>query len=363
MKSKPLQIAIAVVLGVIGLAVFYNSVEHWDQVWADIKGAHLGWLALAIAFNLFTIVIRAWRWRSFLGEPWVSPVQLFHISNVGFMGNGIFPARMGELIRPFLVGRMTPHRFSSALATIVVERFFDLLIILLLLAYSLWAFPFETAAHAAAPTGVMLTAADVAPVETPNDPRAYVQSLAELGMAAFGVLLTCVAVMSYAPKWSEKILRTLGKPLPEPILDKLAHLIHSFEKGSSTFRRPASFMYCLVLSVFLWMVITWGEIFVLWAFGVNDISFTGALFLMTVLCFTVMFPQLPGYIGPYQLAVAAVLTNLFGVSSSTSGAIAITMWMTQVPPIILMGFVSLVTLGVSFHDISHVSETAESEAA
>lgn len=342
-----LQVIIAVLIGTVCLVLFYRSNDDWGAVWASIQGANYVYLGIAVLLNLFSIYIRAWRWKSFLGEPKVDSLKLFHVGNVGFMGNGVLPARMGEFIRPYLVGRMTPHSFSAALATIVVERVFDLVTILAILAYALWVFPF---------------AADAGP-SAGADLQSTVKDYAKFGVIILVAALACVMVMSYAPHWTARAVRTLGKPLPHGLVDKIVEMIHAFEKGSSTFRRPRSFFYCLGMSLFLWMVITLGELYVLWAFGVTHIDFNGALFLMTALCFAVMSPQLPGFIGTYQIVVHLILTTAFLVDESTAGAVSIVMWATQVPPVIVMGFISLMVLGVSFHDITHMKESMPEEKA
>ncbi len=338
MKSRFIQITLAVLIGGVCLYFFVRSVPDWGMVWDAILKANYLYLALAVLLGLSTIYIRAVRWRSFLGEPKVSSSTLFLIGGVGFMANGVLPARMGELIRPFLVSRMTPHKFAAALATIVVERVFDLLMILLLLAYALWVFPFEGGAAGE------------------DGPQSIVKGLGQIGAGVLAVLAIAAVVMSYTPHWSISAIRFFGKPLPHGIVDKLIQIVHSFEKGSSTFRRPKSFIYCTAISLLLWVVIAFSELLVFWAFDITHIDMNGALLFMAVLCFAVMFPQGPGYLGPYQWIAALVMVQVFGVDPSVAGAIAITMWFTQVPPIIAMGLPCMAALNVSFSDIIHSGE-------
>ena len=143
MKSKKVQIIIAFTIGFVCLYLFAKD-QDWPAVWSAMKGAHTGWILMAILLSVNSVLIRAFRWQALLGEPKVSVSKLFLIANIGFMGNGIFPARMGELIRPFLVWRYTPHAFSTALATIVVERVYDLMGLLLCLAIVFALFPFPS---------------------------------------------------------------------------------------------------------------------------------------------------------------------------------------------------------------------------
>jgi len=352
MKSHKVQVTVAVVIGLLCLYFFAKDMD-WPKVWTAMSEANYGLILLAVLIGLFSMVIRAFRWQSLLGEPKVTTGKLFLIMSIGFMGNGVFPARMGELIRPFLVWRSTPHRFSTALATIVVERVFDLLGILLILAYVFYTMPFPTATT---PIEIASLGAAAGKTAMPSDPRLWMQQLSVVGLWIFIALFAVIGTLTYAPDWSLRAARKLFTPLPLSVSDKLLKMVVSFEKGASTFRRPLSFLYCLFLTLLLWVTIAVGELVTLWAFHIYSVSFSGSLFLMAGLCFAVMFPQLPGYIGPYQWAVMLILTRTFSVNESLSGAVALVMWFSQVPPVIVLGFICLVILGVSFQEISHVQE-------
>lgn len=375
MKSRKVQIVLALVISGVCLYLYAKD-QDWPAVWSAMTKANYIYVMMAIGISILSMLIRAFRWQSLLGEPRVSIRQLFLISNIGFMGNGIFPARMGELIRPFLVWKTTPHKFSTALATIVVERVYDLLGLLTILAFVLVVFPFETS-HTPSTEAVSSTSMTeqntlVSDPETAGrdaDDHSYflnpvqaVKDLAFLGVFVFFLLFAVIAVMSFAPETSLNIARKMFKPFPESISQKLLHAIESFEQGASTLRSAPAFLYCLFWTMFLWLSIAFGELIVVWAFGA-DIGFAGSLFLMVGLCFAVMFPQAPGYIGVYQLAVYSILVYAFGVDKSISSAAAWIMWLTQVPAIIATGFISLVIMGISFQEISHLQEEVSESPA
>ncbi|MGI6455891.1 MAG: lysylphosphatidylglycerol synthase transmembrane domain-containing protein [bacterium] len=353
MKSKRIQLFIAVLIGILCLYFFARKM-NWKELLTALQQANYGYVIIAILLQYVAMWLRALRWQSFLGTPWVSVSKLFLIANIGFMGNGVFPARLGELIRPFLVWQKTQHTFPTALATIVVERVFDLLVILLILAFSLSMLPVQSTPASA--SLAELTTETGVEIAIPADSRDWIQDLGYLGALVFLALLSAMLFMTYAPNWSYNLAARIFRPLPEKVSVKLLEAIRAFEQGASTFRRPASFLFSFLITVILWVVIAYSELIILWAFGVNHVGIIGGLFLMTGLCFAVMFPQLPGYIGVYQFAVVAILSNTFAVDESVAGAIAIVMWLTQVPPIILMGFICLMILGVSFSEITHVQE-------
>ncbi len=362
MKSRKVQITLAIVIGVGCLYLFVADEEmKWSEVWSAMAKANYFYVFIAVLLGYLSMLIRSWRWQILLGEPIVPIKKLFLIVNIGFMGNGVFPARMGELIRPFLIWRYTKHTFPTAIATIVVERVFDLLGLLLILALVLIIFPFPQADFQAQQEADAAISVENQDVDVPADPLKWMKELAKLGLVVFIALFGVIGVMSYAPEWSLRVAKKIFSPLPESISSKLVSMVISFEKGAMTFRKPISFVYCLFFTLLLWITIAFSELVVLWAFNIYSINFAGALFLMTALCFAVMFPQLPGYVGVYQLAVKAVLSRTFGIAESTAGAVALVMWLSQVPTVILLGFVCLIIMGVSFKEISHVQTEVPEE--
>jgi len=359
MKSRKIQIGIALLFG-FGCLYLFAKDQDWSKVWEAMKGVHLGWVALAALLSVNSVLIRAIRWQALLGNPKVPVNQLFMISNIGFMGNGIFPIRMGELLRPFLVWRYSTHAFSTALATIIVERVYDLMGLLLCLAFVLAIFPFPAqtpALGAAQELSVSASPEGNMPQEIiDKNPLDFIKDMAYLGAYFFILMFGGIAVISYAPEWSLRVARLVFKPLPQKITEKILKAIESFEKGAITFRNPKAFLYCVVWTLVLWVSIAFSELVVLWALDITSVSFTGSLFIMIGLCFAVMFPQAPGYIGVYQLAVWLILVKTFHIESTLATAAAWIMWLTQCPPVILAGFISLLIMGISLKEISHVRE-------
>src|SRR4051812_13705233 len=85
------------------------------------------WLLVAgIALYFVGTFLRAARWQVIL-RP-VQPVPLrraFATLVIGFTANDLLPARVGELVRAFLLQRSHRVPFAATIASIVVERVLD----------------------------------------------------------------------------------------------------------------------------------------------------------------------------------------------------------------------------------------------
>ena len=80
------------------------------------------------------------------------------------------------------------------------------------------------------------------------------------------------------------------------------------------------------------------------------VSFGGALLLQSAMAFGIAVPSTPGFFGPFEAALVAVL-SLFGVSDTTAFSYAVTYHLTTLIPITLLGLVSLAVSPIAFRDI------------
>src|SRR5512147_2009796 len=97
-----------------------------DEFWGAVQKANYWWLLPGIAVYFVGVWVRAWRWHYLLGPIKKIPTKtMFPITTIGYMGNNIYPARAGEVLRAVILKRREGVSISASLATIIVERIFD----------------------------------------------------------------------------------------------------------------------------------------------------------------------------------------------------------------------------------------------
>src|SRR3989449_6521961 len=110
------------------------------KVWTYAQHAN-GWLLLlTVVVATITFPVRAIRWRLILRDADGRPFRwlpLWHATTIGFMANNLLPARAGEVARAYVASRQLPVRFTTALGSIGVERVFDALVMLGLMAVAI----------------------------------------------------------------------------------------------------------------------------------------------------------------------------------------------------------------------------------
>ena len=101
----------------LDLALFWDALKHADYVW----------LIPGVLVYFGAVWARSWRWHYLLRNIKVVPVrELFPAVTIGYMGNNIYPARAGELLRAYVLKKDEGVSMSASVATIVVERIFDM---------------------------------------------------------------------------------------------------------------------------------------------------------------------------------------------------------------------------------------------
>ena len=101
-------------------------------VWHELEGSNLPlFIAAAIAATLI-FPLRAYRWRIILQpvSPNVPMGPLWRSLAIGAMVNNLIPARAGEIARAYALTRETSVSFASALASLAVDRLFDMVVLL-----------------------------------------------------------------------------------------------------------------------------------------------------------------------------------------------------------------------------------------
>ncbi len=96
------------------------------DVMQALQGLNYWWLIPAIAVYFVGVWVRTWRWHYLLRPIKAIPTtSLFPIVTIGYAANNIFPARAGEVLRAIVLKRHEGVAISASLATIIVERVYD----------------------------------------------------------------------------------------------------------------------------------------------------------------------------------------------------------------------------------------------
>lgn len=320
-------------LGVIISALFLYwafSKLDWQDFWGSIKQANYWWLIPGILIYFVGVWIRAWRWHYLLGPIKKIPTRtMFPITTIGYMGNNIYPARAGEVLRAVILKRREGISISASLATIIVERIFDGVVMLAFVFINL---P-ELARLASADSGFV----------------GNIQSLALWGSAVFFGVLVIFLLAAMFPRFSIKLgTWFIDHLFPLRTRTNAAGIMHKFLDGLASLRSPFSILMIFFTSVLVWLLETAKYWFVMHAFPFQ-VSFFSLMLLNGIANLATTIPSAPGYVGTWEAVTKAVLVAYMvpeGVALGYAVVLHVALWL----PITLLGAFYLAKEGLKWND-------------
>lgn len=324
-------VGILISAGLLAL-MFWRIGFDFHKLWGAMRGIEPWHIAAAVVLNLMFLVVRAVRWR-YLMDPVKKRVKisnLYSATMVGFMANNLLPARLGEIVRAYVIGRREDIPKSSAFATIVVERVFDSLSIFGLLTIVLMFMPASISGGSLAGKRFVLLGLSVA-------------------------LIAFTALLIYKQDLPDKIIEKIFRPFPK-LSEKMLSFTHRFISGLNVIKNPRLLGLIIFYSVVHWGLL-WIPIYIVFKGYGLPIGAYESLFVLVVTCIAVAVPSTPGYIGIFQAAVTEALIP-FGVQPETALAISIVLWAIGYIPVTIIGLYCLSRENLTFSSIKAVEEGA-----
>jgi len=327
------RILISLALTIGFLVLFLRSFDL-EAAGRAVASASPGLLLLAVILNLLAYVVRAWRWRHLLA-PMRENLGLYNLTAttfIGFMITFLVPMRIGEIVRPVLLARRERLPASAAIATIALERLFDMLTVMALFLV------FSLSAHG---RGVL----------DPSDAGAAQASAALLLrqgalLASVGVAvgLPIVILLVLFPGIVLRWLRRLNRGGQTSRLGRGIVLLEQFLAGFGSLRRGRELGKIVASSLAMWLLIDLSTWFGLKAFGL-PLQFFDTFLLMVALTVGISVPT-PGGVGPYEYFCQIALTDLWRVPVAVAGAVALTLHAVTLLPTIAVGLLFMWRDGV-----------------
>jgi len=325
------KLLVLLVLCAIVAIVAYRAAGlnfDWALFRRSLSGVNVWWLTACVILTFATYWLRALRWQLLLAPLKRLPVsQLLAITTVGFAA--IFSlGRAGELARPVWLARREDVPLSGSVATIVVERALDIIMLTTLLAIAL--IVVEVPAGSEKTLGVLKNGAW------------FISALVVAGIIGLVLIRTN----------AQRIVKVIP-------FKRVAAAVESFAQGLSFLQNRKAFFLVILHSAILWIAIALQ--FWLLLLGTNSGFSVGAATLVMVAAGIGSVAMLPGIGGGFQAAISFCMTTLFQVPKEQATATSLIAWVVSYGPTIVVGAIYMAVKGISIRELKSTIRKPESE--
>ena len=319
-----MQRGFAAVAGIVVSVVFgWLAIRGLDfhEVRQAMGRADPAWILAAVAVSVLGVAMRSERWRAlFPRESRPGHVPTFWASQIGLLANNVLPLRAGELVRTLALSRESGLRRTAVLATVGVERVFDLAVI----------------------AALQLAIASQLP------DASVAQRFTLLALAILAVAVVVVAVLAIAP--ARRLAGDLLLRLPF-LRTRGAVVIDSLRTGLAALRDRQLAAVALLWTLASWLVLAVAGWCVLRAFDLH-LPWQAAIFLLVAVTFAQAVPASAGSVGVFELAARSALVA-YGVPPAVALSAGIVLHAVSALPFIALGAIGMARLGISRRELSH----------
>lgn len=322
-----------VLVSLFFLAWAARLVGSFGPVLVSLGQANYLLLLPALLAYFAGVGLRAVRWHFLLRPVKSIPSRrLFPVVVIGYMANDVLPARLGELVRAYVLGEQENVAKTTTVGTIVVERLFDGMAMLIFVGVVGLTVPLN---------------AEIANV---------FRAAALLFVVALSVLFVVGSSRSRAVGLAERI----EGALPTAVQGRAAHLIDRFLQGLDCLQSGRLSSVVLLLSLGAWLCEATMYLLIGIGFGLS-LSFLAYVLTAAVANLGAMVPAAPGYVGTFDFFALASLA-LFNPNRGQVAGYVLVLHVALLVPVTLLGFYYLWRSNLSLRSLGQRVAVAPEKA-
>jgi uncharacterized protein (TIRG00374 family) len=307
------------------------------EVWQELSHSNLLLFLAAATCATLIFPLRARRWRTIL-QP-VAPDQpfsaLWRSTAIGMMANNVLPARAGEIARAYALTKQTTVPFATSIASLAVDRLFDMVVLLLLAVAAFFDPAFPREARIAGQT---------------------LGHLAQGSIVFVALLIMALYALAFFPSQLVRAFELFARRVSPSLEQRGKSALLRFSEGLSVLRSPRRFTAVLAWTIAHWLLNALGFWLGFKAVGIH-LPFSASLFLQNLIAVGVALPSAPGFFGVFE-KFATVGLGIYGVGAAAATSWAIGFHILSFIPITVIGAYYFTQLGLHLTDINSAREGA-----
>jgi glycosyltransferase 2 family protein len=328
LRSTWVRVGVMVLVATGVVALLWWRGPAWNGVVDAFTAVQWYWVAAAVGLNLLSVLMRAVAWRTVIVQAMAPPHPsfplVFSAFSVGLLANAVLPGRIGELARVAVLNRrmQRPGAWATLLGTVFAHRVFDLVAMIVLIAYV---------------------------ASTAHIPDWAVTSL--IAVVVAGVTLFTIAVLGARYHHVTRLDEGVGA---------VRRTVRMARYGLGVMRRPAAAAAACFFQVVGWTCQLFAVYTSMRAFGIDE-PLPAAGLVLVLMNVATLFPLWPGNIGLVQAAVALPLSRYYGVAKAKGIAFGFGLQAIEASVGVGVGLIFLAREGLSFAMLKVMPDAAQAD--
>ena len=290
LNSRTLLNKKTIISFIVSFAILYLLIKNIDinGVIAVSKNLDISIYVLAIAVHYSSFYVRGLRWKKLLNTIQIraSTPALTEMVFLSWFANSIVPAKIGDVYRSYLLKRYNSAPMSTSLGTIVVERIFDIAVLMILLSVS----------------GAILFKDKI--------PEHILQSL-EVGYILLGIVIFGLV-----------FLKVFKNRIVQIIPNKFVMVFENmYSSVYDSFSNVNTFVNVSTLTIVSWFLESGRFFLVTRALGV-DLNLPVIIFVVLAASLITAIPLTPAGLGAVEVSIVGILA-IMGIDTATGTSIAL----------------------------------------
>ena len=306
--ARPLLLAAACVVTVAGMYLAVRGVDL-DDAAAALADSDPLWLLPSLAVFTAGVALRGLRWWALFDSDRRPPLrEVVRALLIGYFFNNILPARAGEAARVISLHGRTRTPRAETIGTVVAERVYDLLALLLIL---LAAYPWLP-------------------------PITWLRAAAIFGLAVVaGVVVLATVLVVYEERAVHWLLSPLRRVRRDGFAERVEQAAVNATRGMVAIRHPGLAARALALTIASWVVLSFSYWVLMQAFSL-DVPFVAALLVTVTINMGLVLPSSPAAIGVFEAATVIALAA-FDVPRAEALSYALVLHLLNLVPFLVAG--------------------------
>lgn len=297
---------------------------HFNDIYIILKNADYRFIFLPTIFIFLAALFSSIKWSMIAGSS-VKIKNTFTALIIGLFINNVLPARIGEVARGYVLSRKEGLSFSFALSTVLVDRLFDLIGLLII---TFVFFPKQGMPHQVSKAIYMLII----------------------------VLTLCIIIfVLLSNKKAAGLIAGWLHTVQRPVFIKISKRLMEIQENLSRIKSPATTIYYIFIAFVQWLCMSSALYFVALTIGIS-ISFFSIPFICALLNMGLAVPSSPGYIGVYQFILVYLLA-IFDIPKSQGFTASILFHASWYIPYNILGFFLLLKEHLKIKDLRAAEKT------